>query len=46
VLGTQASPPARAQRNQEHLAGSLDEIELVPLYAGRRGRLRSQHDGV
>jgi len=44
VLGPQASPPARAQRNQEQLFEPLDETELVLFDAGRRGRLRSQDD--
>jgi len=43
VLGSQASPPARAQPNQEEFPESLDEVDLVLLDTGRRGRLRSQH---
>ena len=46
VLGAQASPRARAQPNQEHCVEPLEEMELVLLDAGRRGRLRSQDDGL
>ena len=42
VLGAQASPPGRAQLNQEQLPKPHDEMELVLLSTGRRGRLRSQ----
>ena len=40
MLGPQASPPARVQRNPE----ALVLAESVPFDAGRRGRLRSWHD--
>src|ERR1041385_8419949 len=40
VLGAQASSPARVPPNQQPLT------ELVPLNAGRRGRLRSQDRGA
>ena len=43
VLGSQASSPARVQSNQEEFPESLDEVDLVFLDTGRRGRLRSQH---
>jgi len=44
--GTAGVPPARAQPNQEHCCEPLEELELVLLDAGRRGRLRSQDDGL
>jgi hypothetical protein len=43
VLGPQASPPARVERNPDQ-ERSVDEIQLVTFDTGRRGRLRSQHD--
>ena len=46
VLEPQASPPAPVPPNQEYWAEPRDEIELVLLDAGRRGRLRSQDDGL
>jgi len=42
VLGAQASPPARAELNQEQITAPFEENMLVLLDAGRRGRLRSQ----
>jgi hypothetical protein len=44
VLGPQASPPARVEKNQEQSDSSLNKIALVILHAGSRGRLRSQDD--
>jgi hypothetical protein len=44
VLGPQASPAARVQWNREEISRDQD-MKLVLLHAGRRGRLRSQHDG-
>src|ERR1043166_2561987 len=49
VLGPQASPPARVSRNRDRegnfsLTKGVDATQLVSFDAGRRGRLRSQHD--
>jgi hypothetical protein len=47
VLGPQASPPARVEKNQESLTLSHStKMELVLLDTGRRGRLRSQDDRI
>ena len=46
VLGPQASSPARIEKNQLYFVEWLGEMFLVRLDAGRRGRLRSQHDGL
>jgi len=48
MLGAQASPPARVPRNPDRerrlLFEGVDATKLVTFDAGRRGRLRSQHD--
>jgi len=45
-LGPQSSPPARVRKNQLHFLQWLTAMFLVLLDVGRRGRLRSQDDGL